>query len=67
MPLMAAEAKPIDFGDLSYYWVIERQGLTIKRLNELYSNQGQIGFTANERLGGKLILAEAVKVLKMGS
>jgi len=36
-------------------------------LNELYSNQGQIGFTANERLGGKLILAEAVKVLKMGS
>ena len=57
--------KAIAFGDLSYYWVIERQPLTIKRLSELYSVQGQIGFTAYERLDGKLILPEAVKVLQM--
>jgi HK97 family phage major capsid protein len=65
MPAPAAGKKAIAFGDLSYYWVIERQPLTTKRLSELYSVQGQIGFTAFERLDGKLILPEAVKVLKM--
>jgi len=65
MPVAAAGTKPIAFGELSYYWVIERQPLAIKRLRELYSIQGQIGFTAYERMDGKLILPEAVKVLKM--
>lgn len=67
MPVAAAGTKPIAFGDLSYYWVIERQSLAIKRLSELYSIQGQIGFSAFERLDGKLILPEAVKVLQMAS
>ena len=65
MPAPAAGKKTIAIGDLSYYWVIERQALTIKRLNEMYAVQGQIGFTAFERLDGKLILPEAVKVLQM--
>ena len=65
MPIPATGKKAIAFGDLSYYWVIERQPLTVKRLSELYSVQGQIGFTAFERLDGKLILPEAVKVLQM--
>jgi len=65
MPLPTSGAKPIAFGDLSYYWVIERQPITIKRLNERYAVQGQIGFTAYERLDGRLILPEAVKVLQM--
>ena len=65
MPAPATGKKAIAFGDLSYYWVIERQPLTIKRLNEMYAVQGQIGFTAFERLDGKLILPEAVKVLQM--
>jgi len=65
MPAPAAGKKTIAFGDLSYYWVIERQPLTIKRLNEMYAVQGQIGFTAFERLDGKLIFPEAVKVLQM--
>ena len=64
MPAPAAGKKAIAFGDLSYYWVIERQPLTIKRLNEMYAVQGQIGFTAFERLDGKLILPEAIKVLQ---
>ena len=65
MPLAAAEKKAIVFGDLSHYWVIERQPLSIKRLNERYSEQNEIGFMAFERLDGKLILPEAVKVLQM--
>jgi len=61
-----AGSKPIVFGNSSYYWVIGGQALAINRLKELYAVQGQIGFTAYECLDGKLILPEAVKVLKMG-
>jgi len=64
MPTIAAGAKSIVFGDLSYYWIVERQPLTIKVLSELYARQGQIGFSAFERLDGKLILPEAVKILQ---
>lgn len=67
MPLPTSGAKPIAFGDLSYYWVIERQPLAIRCLQERYLLQGQIGFTAYERLDGKLILPEAVKVLQMAA
>ena len=45
--------------------MIERQPLSVKRLNERYSVQNEIGFMAFERLDGKLILSEAVKVLQM--
>lgn len=65
MPIVAAEAKSIVFGDLSYYWILERQCLTVKRLKELYILAGQIGFSAFERLDGKLIRPEAVKTLQM--
>jgi Predicted phage phi-C31 gp36 major capsid-like protein len=52
MPTVSAGAKSIVFGDLSYYWLIERQPITIKKLSELYALQGQIGFSAYERLDG---------------
>lgn len=64
MPTIAAGAKSIVFGDLSYYWIVERQPLTVKVLSELYAQQGQIGFSSFERLDGKLILPEAVQVLQ---
>lgn len=67
MPTLAAGKKAIAFGDLSYYWIVERQPLTIKRLSELYIVQGQIGFRGFERLDGKLIRPEAVKALQMNN
>lgn len=67
MPTLAADARPILFGDLSYYWVADRQGRSFKRLNELFATTGQVGFLASERVDGKLILPEAVKVLAMKS
>ena len=63
MPVMAAGAKTIAFGDFSYYWIADRQGRSFKRLNELFAASGQVGFLASQRVDGKLILAEAVKVL----
>lgn len=63
MPAIAAGAKTIAFGDFSYYWIADRQGRSFKRLNELFAATGQVGFLASQRVDGKLILAEAVKVL----
>ena len=63
MPAMAAGAKTIAFGDFGYYWIADRQGRSFKRLNELFAATGQVGFLASQRVDGKLILAEAVKVL----
>ena len=63
MPAIAAGAKTIAFGDFSYYWIADRQGRSFKRLNELYAASGQVGFLASQRVDGKLVLAEAVKVL----
>ena len=67
MPTIGAGAKTILFGDLGYYWVADREGRSFKRLNELYAATGQVGFLASERVDGKLILPEAVKVLAQKS
>ncbi len=66
-PVAAAGASAVIFGDLSYYWIGDRQGISLKRLNELYAGNGQIGFLASKRLDGKLVLPEAVKLLTMAS
>ena len=63
MPTIAASAKTVLFGDLGYYWVADRQGRSFKRLGELYAPNGQVGFLGSQRVDGKLILPEAVKVL----
>lgn len=67
MDEMGAAKKTVAFGDFSYYWIADRQGRSFKRLNELYATTGQIGFLGSERVDGKLILSEAIKVLKQGS
>lgn len=64
VPAIAATAKTIVFGDFGYYWVADRQGRVFKRLNELYAATGQVGFVATQRVDGKLILPEAIKVLQ---
>lgn len=65
VPTIAAGAKVMTFGDYTYYWVADRQGRSFKRLNELFAATGQVGFLASQRVDGKLILPEAVKVLQM--
>ena len=65
MPTAAAGAKTIAFGDFKYYWIADRQGRTFKKLSELYAANGQVGFMGTQRVDGKLILPEAVKILKL--
>lgn len=64
VPTIASTAKTIAFGDFGYYWVADRQGRSFQRLNELYAATGQVGFKATQRVDGKLILPEAIKVLQ---
>lgn len=63
-PEIGSAAKSILFGDLNFYWIGDRQGITFKRLNEKYADMGQIGFLASKRVDAKLILPEAVKYLQ---
>jgi HK97 family phage major capsid protein len=63
-PILEAGAKTIAFGDFGYYWIADRQGRSFKRLNELFATSGQVGFLGSQRVDGKLILPEAIKVLQ---
>jgi HK97 family phage major capsid protein len=64
MPTIKAGAKTIAFGDFSYYWVADRTGRTFRRLNELFAVTGQVGFIGTQRVDGKVILPEAIKLLR---
>jgi len=65
VPVMAAGAYTIAFGDFKNYWIGDRSGRTVQRLNELYATNGQIGYVATERVDGKVILPEGIQLLKM--
>lgn len=65
MPVIGAGAKPILFGDLSSYWIADRDGRSIQRLNELYAATGQVGFRVTQRLDGRLVQQEGMKCLTM--
>ena len=64
VPEIASGKKTVAFGDFSFYWIGDRQGITFRRLNERFAETGQVGFLASKRLDGKLILPEAIKVLQ---
>ena len=64
-PTIEAGAKVIAFGDLDYYWIADREGFSMKRLEELYADKGQVGFRGSRRVDGKVTQAEAIKILKM--
>jgi HK97 family phage major capsid protein len=65
MPLPAAGNAAILYGDFSYYWLADREGHSLQRLNELYAATDQVGFKITQRVDGRLILREAVKTLTL--
>lgn len=59
---------PLDavaFGDFKYYNIGDRGTRSFKQLTELFAGNGMIGYVAKERVDGKLILPEAVQILKI--
>ena len=65
MPSIESGQKVIAFGDFSYFWIVDRQHLSVKVLKEKYILEGQIGYAAYERLDAKLIVPEAVNILQL--
>ena len=62
-----APKNAIAFGDYSYYNIGDRGSRSFADLRELFAGNGMVGFVAKERVDGKLILPEAVKILKLKS
>jgi HK97 family phage major capsid protein len=65
VPTIEAGAPVIAFGDFSYYNIGDRGVRSFAELKELFAGNGMIGFVAKERVDGKLVLPEAVKILKI--
>ena len=67
MPDAESGAKPLLFGDFSYYWLVKRSPVTVKVIKELFALNGQTAYLAFEFLDGKLIRRDAVKALQIGA
>lgn len=65
MPTIAANAKVIAFGNFSYYYILQREGLFVQRLTERYADYGQVGFRAYYRIGAAVVNNAAIKYLLM--
>src|SRR6266700_2150398 len=65
-PAYTAGQLPVIFGDIGQgYQIVDRVGLTFQTLKELFAIQNQVAFLARQRVGGKVVLPEAISVLKM--
>jgi len=69
IPSIPAENTPAAvaiFGDLrSGYRILDRLGITVQRLTELYAESGLIGFRVHYRVGGGVIRPNALRVLRV--
>ena len=66
-PVITAGMPAIAFGDYNYYNIGDRGTRSFAELKELFAGNGMVGFVAKERVDGKLVLPEAVKLLKMAT
>ena len=60
---MGAGKRAIIAANLSYYQIVDRQGMKLTVLNELYAETDQKGIKGTERLDGNVLRSEAFKVL----
>ena len=62
----SATGKPVmAFGDFSYYNIGDRGSRSMQELKELFAGNGMVGYVMKERVDGRLILPEAVQIMKM--
>jgi Phage capsid family len=64
LPAAAANARSLVVGDFQLGYLVRRvRGVSVQRQEELHSDSGQIGFRAFERVDGRVILADALRIL----
>ncbi|MHC9046716.1 phage major capsid protein [Microbacterium saperdae] len=62
---LAADKAIAAFGDLNVgYRIYDRLGITVKRLEELYAEEGMVGFKFRKRVGGDVVRPQALKLLR---
>ena len=64
-PTIGSGKKVLAFGDYSYYTIGDRGIRSFDQLKELFAGNGMVAFLAKERVDGKLVLPEAIKVLQI--
>ncbi|MFD3352743.1 phage major capsid protein [Streptomyces fradiae] len=61
---VAASARSMAFGDFNAgYRVYDRQGMTVKVLDQLYAEEGLIGWKIRKRVGGDVVRPDALRIL----
>lgn len=65
-PALEAGKPVMAFGDFSYYNIGDRGTRSVQILRELFAGNGMVGYVAKERVDGKLVLPEAVQIMKAG-
>lgn len=64
LPASGASAKSMIVGDFNRaYWIRRVDSIYMQRQNELHSDSGQVGFRAYLRLDGKVVLADALRIV----
>ena len=64
---LAANNEIAVFGDFSQYYIFDRVGFTIRRNDDLYMGNDQVGFFATRRGDGQVALTSAFKILKLAA
>lgn len=68
MPDVAANAFPIAFGDMRRgYVIVDRINLSVLRDPFTQATSGNVRFIARRRVGGQVVLAEAIRKLKVST
>jgi len=68
MPAVANATYPVLFGDFKRgYLIADRIQLEVNRLIERWAEFGIVGFHCRQRVGGAVVLAEAIKKLKIAT
>lgn len=58
-------ARPIAFGDFSYFCIIDRKPFAMRSLSEVLVPQQQVGYVGYETIDAKLIRPEAIRVMQI--
>ncbi|GGV80475.1 phage major capsid protein [Streptomyces thermoviolaceus] len=65
---VALSANVAAFGDFNAgYRIYDRQGMTVKVLDQLYAEDGMIGWKIRMRVGGDVVRPDALRILKMAA
>ena len=64
LPAAAANARSVVVGDFSVGYAVRRvRGLGVQRQTELQSDSGQLGYRLHSRVDGRVVLADALRIL----